>query len=65
MKLVPKTLCLAPWTHTYLSPQTERRMCYASADGLMLKMKICDLDRNRRQNLKDIEPEFAALLDLI
>ena len=28
----PDTLCLAPWTHTYLSPQTERRMCCASRE---------------------------------
>ena len=28
----PKTLCLAPWTHTYLSPQTERRLCCASRE---------------------------------
>ena len=28
----PPTLCLAPWTHTYLSPQTERRMCCASRE---------------------------------
>lgn len=28
----PSTLCLAPWTHTYLSPQTERRMCCASRE---------------------------------
>ena len=28
----PNTLCLAPWTHTYLSPQTERRMCCASRE---------------------------------
>ena len=28
----PKTLCLAPWVHTYLSPQTERRMCCASRE---------------------------------
>ena len=28
----PETLCLAPWTHTYLSPQTERRMCCASRE---------------------------------
>ena len=28
----PKSLCLAPWTHTYLSPQTERRMCCASRE---------------------------------
>ena len=27
-----KTLCMAPWTHTYLSPQTERRMCCASTE---------------------------------
>ena len=28
----PNTLCLAPWTHTYVSPQTERRMCCASRE---------------------------------
>jgi len=28
----PETLCLAPWVHTYLSPQTERRMCCASRE---------------------------------
>ena len=28
----PKTMCLAPWTHTYLSPQTERRLCCASRE---------------------------------
>ncbi len=28
----PSTLCLAPWVHTYLSPQTERRMCCASRE---------------------------------
>jgi len=26
------SLCLAPWTHTYLSPQTERRLCCASRE---------------------------------
>tara|TARA_A100001015_G_scaffold48189_1_gene53255 strand:- start:2218 stop:3501 length:1284 start_codon:yes stop_codon:yes gene_type:complete len=26
------TFCMAPWTHTYLSPQTERRMCCASRE---------------------------------
>ena len=29
----PNTLCLAPWTHTYLSPQTERRLCCASRES--------------------------------
>jgi MoaA/NifB/PqqE/SkfB family radical SAM enzyme len=28
----PETLCMAPWTHTYLSPQTERRICCASRE---------------------------------
>lgn len=28
----PNNLCLAPWTHTYLSPQTERRLCCASRE---------------------------------
>lgn len=28
----PATLCLAPWTHTYISPQSERRMCCASRE---------------------------------
>lgn len=28
----PENLCMAPWTHTYLSPQTERRMCCASRE---------------------------------
>ena len=28
----PKSFCPAPWTHTYLSPQTERRMCCASRE---------------------------------
>jgi hypothetical protein len=28
----PDKLCMAPWTHTYLSPQTERRLCCASRE---------------------------------
>ena len=28
----PPLLCMAPWVHTYLSPQTERRMCCASRE---------------------------------
>jgi hypothetical protein len=27
-----ESLCLAPWTHTYISPQGERRMCCASRE---------------------------------
>ena len=32
MTTKPDTMCLAPWVHTYLSPQTERRMCCASRE---------------------------------
>jgi sulfatase maturation enzyme AslB (radical SAM superfamily) len=28
----PKTLCMAPWVHTYINPQTERRMCCTSRE---------------------------------
>jgi len=28
----PNNMCLAPWVHTYLSPQTERRLCCASRE---------------------------------
>jgi hypothetical protein len=35
-RVLPKdgntTFCMAPWTHTYLSPQTERRLCCASRE---------------------------------
>ena len=27
-----KTFCMAPWVHTYLSPQSERRICCASTE---------------------------------
>lgn len=32
MTSTPENFCFAPWTHTYLSPQTERRMCCASRE---------------------------------
>lgn len=38
----PATLCMAPWTHTYLSPQTERRMCCASREPAQNFMQYID-----------------------
>lgn len=35
----------------------------ADSDGDMLRMKIRDLDRKREQNLADVAPEFAAMID--
>ena len=35
----------------------------ASTDGFMTRMKIADLDRKRGQNLAQVAPEFAQLID--
>jgi organic radical activating enzyme len=40
----PDTLCMAPWTHTYLSPQTERRMCCASREPAQSFQQYIDTD---------------------
>jgi hypothetical protein len=32
MAKVPEYFCIAPWTHTFISPQSERRMCCASRE---------------------------------
>ena len=34
----------------------------ASTDGFMLRMKVRDLDRKRKQNLRDVAPEFAEII---
>lgn len=40
----PDSLCMAPWTHTYLSPQTERRMCCASREPAQNFKQYIDTD---------------------
>ena len=40
----PNTLCMAPWVHTYLSPQTERRMCCASREPAQNFQQYIDTD---------------------
>jgi len=40
----PDTLCMAPWVHTYLSPQTERRMCCASREPAQSFEQYIDTD---------------------
>jgi hypothetical protein len=34
----------------------------ASTDGFMLRMKVRDLDRKRKQNLRSVAPEFAEII---
>jgi hypothetical protein len=37
----------------------------ASLDGNILRMKIADLDRKRNQDLNQVEPEFAHIIDYV
>jgi hypothetical protein len=34
-----------------------------SLDGFILKMRVADLDRKRQQNLAQVQPEFAKLIE--
>ena len=49
MKIKPsegnKTFCMAPWSHTYLSPQSERRMCCASREKAEWATQYLDSDK--------------------
>ena len=37
-----KHLCTAPWTHTYVSPQGERRLCCASREEAKFTKQYLD-----------------------
>ena len=37
----------------------------ASTDGFMLRMKIADLDRKRNQDLREVAPELAKILEYV
>ena len=49
------------------APEFERIIAFmtagASLDGELLRMKIADLDRKRGQDLRTVEPEFAAIIN--
>ena len=49
MKIKPsegnKTFCMAPWTHTYLSPQSERRLCCASREKASWASQYIDSEK--------------------
>ncbi len=46
LKRVPfpenRAFCIAPWTHTYLSPQSERRLCCASHEKAQFTQQYID-----------------------
>lgn len=37
-----KTFCMAPWRHTYISPQSERRLCCASREEHSFQKQYID-----------------------
>jgi hypothetical protein len=43
----------------------EFMMRGASTDGFMTRMKIADLDRKRGQDLAQVAPEFAELINYV
>lgn len=43
-----KTFCMAPWTHTYISPQGERRMCCASREQHSFQKQYIDASNDKR-----------------
>ena len=44
-----KTFCMAPWTHTYISPQSERRMCCASREAASFQKQYIDTGNNKNE----------------
>ena len=55
-----KTFCMAPWTHTYISPQGERRMCCASREEHSFQKQYIDATNDEkygetRESETDIE----------
>lgn len=57
-----KTFCMAPWTHTYLSPQMERRLCCSSReDPQNFKQYIDAIPKDPKTNLATGEINLQSL----
>jgi hypothetical protein len=58
MKIKPsegnETFCMAPFSHTYLSPQSERRLCCASREKASWATQYIDLEKSN--NDSDYKP---------
>ena len=48
-----KYLCTAPWTHTYVSPQGERRLCCASREDAKFTKQYLDSWKKQLYLLKN------------
>ena len=59
-----KIFCMAPWTHTYISPQSERRLCCASREEHSFQKQYIDSSNDEKYgevkesktNLEDYKP---------
>lgn len=49
-----KVFCTAPWTHTYISPQGERRLCCASREDHQFQKQYID---------KSNDPKYGAVTE--
>ena len=59
-----KTFCMAPWTHTYLSPQMERRLCCSSReDSSNFKQYIDTLPNDTKTKISTGEINLSTLDD--
>lgn len=55
-----KTFCMAPWTHTYISPQGERRLCCASREEHSFQKQYIDATNDERYgDVKDSKTDAA------
>ena len=43
-----KVFCMAPWTHTYISPQGERRLCCASREQHSFQKQYIDASNDKK-----------------
>ena len=43
-----KVFCMAPWSHTYISPQGERRLCCASREEHQFQKQYIDASNDER-----------------
>jgi hypothetical protein len=53
-KKVSDYFCVAPWTHTYLSPQSERRLCCASREEASWQKQYIDSGTQHQSEYKPI-----------
>ena len=49
--------CMAPWTHTFLSPQSERRLCCASRENSQFTIQYLDQSQEGKHKNINYNPQ--------